>query len=643
MVILRDQETHQSYFTHLRPHCCYNAPAPSHPNRVPPSTYIKICTPSDSLLLRRIINMVAPSRHLRFIKTLQQMTWLLLLPSTNAKVSPTSITSRFINIVAALPSHTVETLKRMHGDNSSVAEQHIQEVSELVSPFLIASSSHASSSSSRSPPPEIPDFFNQQVSINNLCSPKQFCDMTTKPHRMKRSPFRALARLGRVLRKHKSKKINSKRLSRKTKTKSPSTRPSKRVMLMNRLRIVYSGTGVLLMVGSLGLVTLGVADYAGWLPQMEDSGHLDYLTSQFKEFNIDNAKLTQQLYYTSLENAEIQNNSFNLIEDLKNGLLRDEEFTATIAYQLAKERTKINSFLKEITMDPPRPSTISEFSRVLRTHLSNSYTLEPILFHNCVHIRLVGFVPQKLRLYLEADLKNCSSELPNLSERTTNTWVNFSIAKGPPSIESSWKGKIDYKIAQARNLSQSHLNRLVSYNESFKNLVEKADHLPNYAMKIGLPSTLFCFTVALTLLLVFYLRRRNHRSSDSLPFSNLRLFSLAKNISAKPNLVNSDSTSPRTLHPLEVNLREAKERLLQKIQDSSSTHPDLLEDSTTQLRKMYADYHDANVNWRDFLQLEHNTGAASELDFERLHVVSPAFQQAVAAITSVADNRTSSY
>ena len=242
-------------------------------------------------------------------------------------------------------------------------------------------------------------------------------------------------------------------------------------------------------------------------------------------------------------------------------------------------------------------------------------------------------MPQRLRIYLEIDLKTCSFRLTNLTETPKNTQVNLDPFRTTFPNDQAWNTKLEYKINQSRNRTQTHIEHLMASNESFVDLIEKAEHLPNYALRIGLPSTLLCSGPALTVFLVVYCKLRIHRSSDSLPFSNLNLFSLAKNLSTQPITVNSEPTPQPMSHDLEINFKEIKEQLLQKIQLITSQPPDLLEESMGQLRKSYAAYHDANVELRNHFQLKNNSDMVSELDFERQHLMPSAFQQAVAVIT----------
>ena len=417
-----------------------------------------------------------------------------------------------MRLILMLPSQYLRALTKIHGDNSSLAYQHHQDVMHIVMPYLRQDPHNISS-------PEALDLTEidpqiENVSVSHTCIPDQFCDLTVRSSRAKRhlsvshlKPWRRI----RTSRTRFGRRTRPRKIPRRTKRvkNEPASRQD-RFNIRQNLKYVYKGTGVVVMFGTLGALSLGIADYAGWLPEIEDSGHIDILSSQLREVAVDNAKLSRNLFLMNLHNANMQSDTLKVLGDIKDGLLEDEDATAAIAYHLTTERFEIERLLHEITSDPPRPYHLSEMTTTLNQHMITGCGIDPSFIYNCLKFRLIGVVPQKLRLYVEADLTSCPVHRVNLTTAKRVTWVDVEQPDLPPISDLKWNDE----LVDLWNHSNFNLNDLANLNASVEQLVEKADQLPSRAVRIWLPSTLTCAVMIGALGLLLWCKRRGSRTSD---------------------------------------------------------------------------------------------------------------------------------
>ena len=548
-----------------------------------------------------------------------------------------------LKIIVALPSDYYRTLVKARGQNGTLARQHIHDVNELVAPFLI-SSAQTHVSRNQGTPSALPPFFSSPRSLSEICAPGQFCDMTTPTSRIKRSALRFFPRLGRrpgiprmgrrpgIPRRQRvrlGKVSRSNKIKRRPRVKPKADKSTTRTKLINNLKVVYGGTGVLVMVGTLGLVTLGIADYAGWLPQLEGGEHLDLLAGQFREFAIDNAQLMKDLYYTNIGNAEVQRDTLELINQLRSGLLLEDDFTATVVYHLATERQEIREFMTEISSNPPRRFRPSLLTTRFNENMVATFGIEPQFFANCSTFRIVGFVPEKLRLYLEVDLSDCPMDASLSQQPEGPTWINLASPEQPILGRQHLSETFIDQMTQVRNHSQVNLDSLRNLNNSVTALEKSANRLPRHAIKIGIPTALLgCFLIATIAILILRRRRSRRLAADTgqAALTKLRPFGRTKN----PDDANIDVLYPELVH----NHQTTKVDLQSSIDAARARQGTISEEVMGKLRGAYASYHDANTALRTALHSNRHFSAAGELDTERLEEVNPKYREAVSYLTN---------
>ena len=550
-----------------------------------------------------------------WLRTLSISLFYTLVATTklNATQNP-----RIINFIVNLPAAPYHALLKMRQANSSLAQQHLTQVNDLVAPFLIKSSNYTLET------PLLPtfdhSFINKSLNLRKTCTPGGLCDLTKKPSRTKRSPLRSIFKGLRRSRSRLGKKNRSKKSKKSLKIKT-SPAVSKKANLINKIKIVYGGTGVVVMMGSLGLITLGIAEYAGWIPHVEDYGQIDYLSSQFQEFASADAKLTQSLYLMNLENTKTQFSMLEILTDLKNGLIQDEDITASLSYQLTAERLSIARFLEELMKLPPRQKPTSPLTNTFFKRISQSSNINPDFPFDCLIFKLTGYIPEKLRIYIAADFVFCPKDKFNKVYKNDSIQISLASHENQSQHIPTWNHDISERLSQSKNHTQTNFGNLLTLNDSVNQLVDKTKNMNNTSVKIWIPTSITTSLILAGILIVVTLARRRRTAPTN-----------AYHLTPKNSLPLSIKTDmPGTLHIDETEYNSAKTtlhntllELLQKEYDSRHSP------SVQTLQNQYDKFRDestalANLYWAAGL-----TEALEKIDDERNTKLGPLFLEGLA-------------
>ena len=533
-------------------------------------------------------------------------------------LSPTNSTSELnlINLIVTLPIASYQMLQRMHDGNSSLALQHLSEVNDIVAPYLIESSNNTFNSP---PLPELnPQVYNRDLDISQICLPGHLCDLDSIAIREKRSPFK-LGSIFKGLKRSRSRigrRIRNRKQPKKLRTQSLTPKLSRKVRLINKLKIAYGGTGVIVMMGTLGLVSLGIAEYAGWIPHVEEAGQIDFLSSQFQEYAVENARLTQQLYYMTLENSKTQLSTLELVD----GLRQEEDITASLSYVLNTERFIIETFLRQLHTPTPR-STLSHLTKTFFNQITTSSGIEHQSLLNCAKFKIVGYIPQRLRVYMALCTAECSSIHINISVTTEPIQINLAPRHHLPNHILSQHQKFISRLNQSQTQTSEHLSKSLALNGSINQLVEKTKNMNTTSIRIWIPTSITTSLVLVGALIIIILTKRkrsaSQRTRHDMKTNSIPLSITSTNYNIPPEVPSDYNLAKTTL-----------QNTLSKFLNAELAS--ICETSTQTLSQQYDLFHQKSIDLANSYRTQGLPKEATAIDNERNDSVAPLFLEALA-------------